>query len=236
MEITALRRAVAMYGHRGYTPDSQLGFEATWNDWQEAEVLSLFEAMDTSDYHISCGPMSYLLRDVYRALGYPAATYNFGFSNTSFTHEVTFVQLPDGRVSWQDATFNTQLLGADGELLDAFEWLSGERQGSFQEDTTWVRLLVDASVLTDSHCQPVFVGEQVGELASGVLEFDFRVSFSSNVYDPCYGFMTKLHEELDTAISYHQLARMRISDLLGAPDWQERVGQITLEPVDQSGD
>jgi len=229
VQCDLLRRHLAKYANRGFTPNQDFFIEELVEDWEHMLPSVRIHEMQTHEYHITCGKISYLLRDIYRSMGWKSATYNFGISNSSYTHEATLVAI-DQKVIFQDAFYNYSLKEGE-EALGFFEFLrrikTGADENYFSSDTTTVSLLMEKSVVNMDtvRCVTGFVGNKIGE-NQNLETYDFKVDLPLNLHDSCSGFISVLNAELDTVVRFEQLFLHRISSIHGKPLWEQEVDQI----------
>lgn len=229
-KTTVIREKVAAFANKGATPTLHLGIEEVEPEWSYLDALTRIQMLKSIDYHISCGQMSYLLRDIYKEFGWQATTYNFGFDSTSFTHEVTLVSVNQDQVWLQDADMNSSLEQA-GKPLKFFDFLSRIKSGSkeefFNSDSTLVKLYLESTIYEnrDTTCAAGFLKEKVGENGD-LITFNYMIFQPLNLYDSCHGFMTKLNRELGLSLTYEELYLKRLSSMSDVPEWKEKLDYI----------
>jgi len=232
-QVNVVRRHLSLYAHRALDPTAEIAFDERFPDWRQRLPSDLLLQMDTTIYHISCGRLSYLLRDVYRELGFQSATYNFGIEHTPFTHELTLVELSDGLVSVQDAHYNSALFEGDslGDFFQFLQAMAGGRAHDFYfiNDTTWANLYLPETYLDTGYeiCNPAYVsGPLQPTLNPSWYRRDYMVNLQVNLQDSCYGFMTNLNMQRTDGLDFEDLFLTRISSISGYPEWEQRVDTI----------
>ncbi len=234
-KVDLLRFRLSSLINRGYTPESHWSIEAQYPDWHQKEIAELLAILKSEPIHLSCGKVSYLLREIYFDFGWEATTFNFGIDGTPFTHEVTLVECCEqDKVLMEDAYFNATLQDSLGRALDFFDFIRELKisdiprmPNHFEYDSIVVSLFIDASVSStyQLNCHPGFVLDQQPNIED-VIVYDYLVYQPLALYDSCYGIMTELNRELDSALIYEQLFLNRISEMLGKPEWQQRYDQL----------
>lgn len=98
------------------TRDIEL-LDENWTSWDGEDYYSAF-LHDAGT--VKCGGSSFFLEHVYEDLGYVSVTYDMGCPDV-FTHQVTLVQLSDGKYYIQDAHYNMTFKDKTTNKTVAFE-------------------------------------------------------------------------------------------------------------------
>lgn len=234
-KMDMLRMQLAKLANRGHTPQSRRALESKYPNWSEIPTTEILLILKKEPIHVTCGRVSYILRDIYRIFGWESTTFNFGFVGTKFTHEVTLVAEGSGKkIILEDAYFNATLQDSLHQHIDFLSFISDLKDSiPSLEETVFnvkidtVSLFVDSGILDLSqiNCIPSFVLDLKSDL-KGIITYNYIVNQNLLLYDSCHGFITELNKSMDTSVRYEQLFLNRISEMEDQIEWQKRYDHL----------